>query len=387
MSRSMAGSRPSAWPDMAMDFHGLRIVLVGPLPPPAGGMANQTRQLAELLRGEGAEVQVVQVNAPYRPVWAGRLKGVRALFRLVPYVARLWSACGRADLVHIMANSGWSWHLFAAPAVWMAALRATPVVVNYRGGEAGPFLQRAGRRVRLTIRLASMLLLPSGFLLDLFARHGMLGRVVPNIIDLERFQPPSVPRAIDRPPHLVVARNLEPIYGIDTVLEAFALIVEQFPGATLSVAGSGPEAGALAALAQRLGIDGQVTFTGRLDRDEMAALYRSADAMLNASRVDNMPNAVLEALASGVPVVTTNVGGIPYIVADRHTGMLVPPDDPPALAQAACELLSDTDLHRSLKENGLADVRQYRWASVRGVLAAAYADVLQAATPQLTRKA
>lgn len=383
----MTASRPGTWPDMAVDFHGLRIVLVGPLPPPAGGMANQTRQLAELLRGEGAEVEVVQVNAPYRPAWAGRVMGVRALFRLVPYVARLWSVCGRADLVHVMANSGWSWHLFAAPAVWMAALRATPVVVNYRGGEAGPFLLRAGRWVRLTMRRASALLLPSGFLLDVFARHGMPGRVVPNIIDLERFQPASVPRASARAPHLVVARNLEPIYGIDTVLAAFALIVQQFPGATLSVAGSGPEAAALAALAQRLGIDGQVTFTARLDRDEMAALYRSADVMLNASRVDNMPNAVLEAMASGVPVVTTNVGGIPYIVADRRTGMLVPPDDPPALARAACELLSDTGLYRSLKENGLADVRQYRWASVRGELAAAYADVLQAATPQLTRKA
>ena len=100
-----------------MKFSALRVLLVGPLPPPAGGMANQTRQLAELLRAEGAQVEVVQVNAPYRPAWAERLKGVRALFRLLPYLLHLWRGCGRADVVHVMANSGWSWHLFAAPAV------------------------------------------------------------------------------------------------------------------------------------------------------------------------------------------------------------------------------------------------------------------------------
>ena len=67
-----------------MSFSGLRVALVGPLPPPAGGMANQTRQLAELLRQEGASVELVQVNAPYRPAWIGRVQGLRAVARLLP---------------------------------------------------------------------------------------------------------------------------------------------------------------------------------------------------------------------------------------------------------------------------------------------------------------
>ena len=132
-----------------MKFADLRIALVGPLPPPAGGMANQTRQLAELLRGEGAQVEVVQVNAPYRPAWAEKLKGARALFRLVPYLLRLWQAAGQANLVHVMANSGWSWHLFAAPAVWIATLRGATgaertlrarLVVNAAGPWVAQFL-------------------------------------------------------------------------------------------------------------------------------------------------------------------------------------------------------------------------------------------------------
>lgn len=369
-----------------MTFPSLRILLVGPLPPPAGGMANQTRQLAELLRGEGAQVEVAQVNAPYRPAWAGRIKGLRAVFRLVPYLAQLWRGCGRADLVHVMANSGWSWHLFAAPAVWIASLRGTPVIVNYRGGEAGPFLQRAGAWVRPTMRRAQALVLPSSFLLEVFARHGMRGRIVPNIVDLERFRPSAAAPDFGVAPHLIVARNLERIYGNDIALEAFARILGRFPEARLTVAGAGPEAAALAELARSLGVAGKVSFAGRLDRDQMAALYRDAHLMLNASRVDNMPNAILEALASGVPVVSSDAGGIPHIVRDRETAMLVPADDAQALARAAEAVLADAGLRERLIANGLADVRRYRWDAVRAELAATYDDAMRSDQPQVTGK-
>ena len=365
-----------------MNFSALRVLLVGPLPPPAGGMANQTRQLAELLRAEGAQVEVVQVNAPYRPIWVGRIKGVRALFRLLPYLLHLWRGCGRADVVHVMANSGWSWHLFAAPAVWMAALRGTAVVVNYRGGEADAFLQRAGRWVRPTMRRAGALVLPSAFLLEVFARHGMDGRIIANIIDLERFHPAATPPALSPGPHLAVARNLEPIYGNDVALEAFARVLERFPAARLSVAGSGPEAAALAELAQRLGIAAQVIFTGRLDREQMAVFYRDAHLMLNASRVDNMPNAVLEALASGVPVVSTRAGGIPFMVKDGHTAMLVAVDDAAAMATAAIEVLANHDLRTQLVAAGLAEVQRYQWSAVRDALLATYTETIGATRRQ-----
>ena len=361
-----------------MKFDGLRIALVGPLPPPAGGMANQTRQLAELLRGEGASVELVQVNAPYKPAWAGRIKGVRAVFRLLPYLAHLWQACGRANIVHVMANSGWSWHLFAMPAIRIAALRGTPVVVNYRGGEAGPFLDKAAASVRAALRHSAGLLLPSGFLLEVFARHGMQGRVVPNIIDLVRFHPaehyPPKPQA----PHIVVARNLEPIYGIDVALRAFAVVAARLPAARLSVAGSGPLREELEQLATTLGVADRVRFTGRLDRDQMAALYREADLSLNPSHVDNMPNSVLESLASGVPVVSTDVGGVPFIVEHGRTALLVPANDAQAMGAAALQILTDPACAAALRGAGLQAVQRYRWEAVRDTLLAAYHDALHA---------
>jgi glycosyltransferase involved in cell wall biosynthesis len=359
---------------------GLRILLVGPVPPPAGGMANQTRQLGELLRGQGAVVEALATNAPYRPAWAGRMPGLRALFRLVPYIAALWRGTGRNQLVHLMANSGWSWHLFALPAIGVARLRGTPLVVNYRGGEAEAFLQRSGGIVGWALRRCSRLVVPSGFLHAVFARHGQAAEVVPNIIDTQRFRPaaPGAPREAER---IVVARNLEPIYDNATAIRAFARVLLERPQARLVIAGSGPDEAALKALAAELGVVSAVQFAGRVERDEMAALLRSCAIALNPSRVDNMPNSVLEALASGVPVVSTAVGGVPYIVQDGQTALLVPPQEPAAMAAALLRLLGDAALAQQLAHNGLRDVQRYTWERVAPLWAAVYEQALARGGP------
>lgn len=348
----------------------MHIGLIGPLPPPFGGMANQTRQLADLLRGEGLTVSLVQTNADYHPGWVSRLPFIRAIFRLIPYLFALWQQTGRCDVVHVMANSGWSWHLFAAPAIWIAKLRATPVVVNYRGGEAEIFFARSSKLVHMTMCQASVLIVPSGFLKAVFARFNIDAQIVPNIVDIARFNNPTPHRSDRR--HLLVARNLEPIYDNETAIQAFSLVHARHPDATLTVAGSGPQAQSLAALVKTLGLAGSITFAGRLDREAMAQAYRTADITINPSLVDNMPNSVLETLASGVPVVSTNVGGVPFIVEHEQTALLVPPKSPDAMADAILRLMDDSALSKKLVENGLAEVKKYTWPCVWPVLADVY---------------
>ncbi|MDR3454003.1 MAG: glycosyltransferase [Rhodoferax sp.] len=333
-------------------------------------MANQTRQLADLLAAAGATVITVQVNAPYRPSWAGRVPVLRAGFRLVPYLVDLWRAAGQVDIFHIMANSGWSWHLFATPAVWVAHIRGVPVVVNYRGGEAAGFLQRAGSLVRFTMRQTRALVVPSGFLQGVFAQFGMAAGIVPNIVDLSRFHPRALVRAGS--PHLVVARNLEPLYDNLTAIRALQTIRASFPQVRLTIAGSGPEEQRLRQSVQDMGLTSVVQFTGRLEHDAMAALYRSADIMLNPSLADNMPNSVLEAWACGVPVVSTNVGGIPYLVQDGVNASLVPPANPAAMAQACLALLSNETLWQQRAQAGLQEAQRYTWLYVRPVLSDVY---------------
>ena len=348
----------------------LHIGLVGPLPPPYGGMANQTQQLAELLRSEGLTVSLVQTNALYRPQWVTGLPVIRAIFRLIPYLYALWQLAGRCDVMHIMANSGWSWHLFAAPAVWIAKFRQVPVVVNYRGGEADTFLAKSARSVRLTMRQTSALIVPSGFLKAVFTRFEMPTTIVPNIINIARFSNPAPHRATRR--HLLVPRNLEPIYDNETAIRAFSIVHRSYPDATLTIAGSGPLAESLGALAESLDVSSAVIFAGRLDRDAMADAYRAADIAINPSLVDNMPNSVLEAMASGIPVVSTNVGGVPFIVKDEQTALLVPPKSPDAMAKAILRLMDDSELSDKLLDNGLADVQKYTWQQIWPLLAVVY---------------
>ena len=354
----------------------LHIALVGPLPPPPGGMANQTLQLNQLLLRDGHRVELVQMNTPYAPAWAGRIPVLRAGARLLPYLWRLWRVAGKVQLLHVMANSGWSWHLFAAPAIWIARLRGCPVVVNYRGGEADAFLQRAVDWVGPSLRRAGALVVPSGYLEAVFRRHGFDSTVVPNVINLERFGAADDAPSGSGAPSVLVARHLEPIYDNQTALRAFALLAARHPAARLVIAGSGPEAGMLAALAGHLGIAGAVRFTGRVDNTEMAALYREADIMLNPSLVDNMPNSVLEALAGGVAVVSTDVGGVPYLVEHGRTALLVPPQNPQAMADAMLKLLAEPETRRRLRQAGLQLAAQYTWTQVRPRLLKVYHSVI-----------
>ena len=352
----------------------LRVALVGPAPPPAGGMANQTLQLARLLTTEGLSAEIVQVNAPYSPSCVARIPVIRSLFRLPAYLARLWRAAGRSDVLHVMANSGWSWHLFAVPAIWVGRFRRVPTVVNYRGGEAETFLRRAAPMVRFSMRRASALVVPSGFLREVFAVFGMDARIVPNIIDLAKFHPSdAAPDCV----HVVVARNLEPLYDIATGLRAMALLLNRFPAARMSVAGSGPDLERLTRLASELGIAAQVSFTGRLDSDQMADLYRTATVVLNTSLADNMPNSVLEALASGAPVVSTDVGGVPFLVENEKTALLVEPGDAEAMADAMTRVIDDRALRQKLISNGLDYVRNFTWERVGVSWLRIYRDMLR----------
>jgi len=361
--------RPAGSP-VAQAFAG-PVCIVGPLPPPSGGMANQCDQLVRLLARDGVAVHLVRTNPPYRPAWIGQVPALRALARLLPYLWALWRGIGAAQVVHVFANSGWAWHLFAAPALWVARLRGKPAIVNYRGGLADEFLAHAPGHVATSLRHAALLVTPSAFLQRVFAKHGLAAEIVPNIVDLSRFAPR--PRCnFGSAPRLLVARNLEPIYDISTAIHTLARVRRRFPGATLTVAGSGPEGPALQTLVTKLGLDGAVRFTGRIDNAAMPQLYVEADCAINPSTADNMPISLLEAFASAVPVVSTRAGGVPDMLDDGRTGLLVPVGDADAMAEGVCRVLEDAALATKLTSAARAEAERYAWPQVKALWLDAY---------------
>jgi glycosyltransferase involved in cell wall biosynthesis len=221
---------------------------------------------------------------------------------------------------------------------------------------------------------AALRVTPSAYLLRVFRKHGLDAEVIPNIVDLSRFQP-GPRRDPGAAPHLIVTRNLEAIYDIPTAIRAFARVCEVFPRAHLTVAGSGPELPALRALAAALSLSERIVFTGRIDNAAMASVYAHADCMLNPSTVDNMPISILEAFASGVPVISTNAGGIPDLLEDGVSGLLVPVGDAEAMAAKTIEVLRDPAHALALRQAGLAQAQRYDWPQVGRLWLDAYRRV------------
>jgi len=354
-----------------------QIVIVGPLPPPFGGMANQTEQLANKLSAEGIEVKIIRWNRAYWPRWIGKIPIIRAGFRLIPYLWELWRVAGQQNFFHIMGNSGWSWHLFAAPAIWIASIRGCIVVLNYRGGEAESFFSRSFRYVRPTLERCDQVIVPSGFLKEIFARYGVEVKVVRNPLDLEKFRVKSKNKHLKKGPNLAVCRNLESIYGIPCALRAFVKILDHHPTSILWITGSGSQEKELKLLTEKLGITDKVIFTGRLTPDQMVKLYHKADIVLNPSEVDNAPNSLLEAWAAGVPIVTTNAGGIPHLVKHKKTALLIPVNDDLAMAEAALEILNNPSLGCSLRKAGYLKARDHAWEEVKYNLFFSYSQAVE----------
>ena len=175
--------------------------------------------------------------------------------------------------------------------------------------------------------------------------------MVPHGVDLERFHPEPSPDS--QVLHIVAVGRLVEKKGFHVLLAAVARLQIQF---RLTIAGEGPEQDRLEYLIQQSGIGSRVQLCGPTSHDQLPKLYSSAHVLVAPSIVDRsgdrdgLPNVVLEAMASGRPVIGTSVGAIPSAVAPQETGLLVPPDDAASLAAAIQELSRDRHTLRRLGE-------------------------------------
>lgn len=163
--------------------------------------------------------------------------------------------------------------------------------------------------------------------------------VIPNGLDLARFHPRR-DHAVARTVTMVA--NLRPGKGHDTLIDAAALVLRRFPDVRFELVGDGTERAALVERAVQRGVSHAVTFLGHLD--DVPARLAQASIFTLPSESEAFPNAVLEAMACGLPVVASAVGGIREVVQDGHTGFLVPPRDPATLADRLCSLLSQPEM-------------------------------------------
>lgn len=182
-------------------------------------------------------------------------------------------------------------------------------------------------------------------------------RVIPLGLDLDHLAG-ALPRGVlrreagipDGAPLVGLVGRLVPIKDAPTFLQAARLVRDRRPEARFALVGDGEDRSALEALTRALGMDGAVTFFGW--RRDLAAVYGDLDVVVNASRNEGTPVALIEALAASRPVVATRVGGTPDLLGEGERGRLVPPGDPGALARAVLDTLEQSEATRRLARAG-----------------------------------
>jgi len=354
----------------------LRVALVAPTLGILGGQAVQARRL---LTGWAGDPEVRAWLVPVNPTPPGplahalRVKYARTVVTQVAYWPSLVRQLARADVVHVFSASYLSFVLAPLPATLVARALGKPVVLNYRSGEAPDHLARSAL-ARRVIRSCDRNVVPSSFLAEVFAGHGIPSVIIPNTIDLDRFafraRQPLRPR-------LLSTRNLEPMYNVACTLKAFAIVQARHPDAALTLAGAGSQEGRLRALASSLGLRG-VRFAGRIAQEEIWKLYADADIYVQSPDIDNMPSSVLEAFASGNPVVSTDAGGVPAVVHHETNGLLTPRDDHHRLAAAVLRLLDEPSLASRLAGAARNECERYSWPAVRQQWLDLYREVARA---------
>ena len=342
----------------------LRVLIVAASFDILGGQAVQAEWLVRHLQKESSiEVSFLPIN-PRLPGKLRKLQSIKYLRTLttsILYGLNLLREVRKYDVIHIFSASYLSFLIAPTPGILVSRLYRKKIILNYHSGEAEDHLRRWRRSTIPILSLADRIVVPSEYLVRIFAGFGVKAFAIFNMIQLDRF---AFRERKQLRPIFLSNRNLEPHYGVDAVLRAFALIQQRVPEAVLTVVGDGSQRRALEQLKNELNLK-NVSFTGRVEHDKIQQQYAAADVLLNASRIDNQPLSILEAFACGLPVVTTDAGGIPDIVTDGKTGYLVAVDDCEALADRAMKVLLDSKTATTMARQSRAECTRYTWEVVR----------------------
>ena len=283
--------------------------------------------------------------------------------RLLDMMSTVWFKRDGYAVAHVDVYSGRAF-LWAEAVCQTLRWLGKPYLLTLHGGNLPAFAQRWPRRVRRLLRFAAVVTIPSQYLLEDMICYRRDIRRLPNALDLStyKFRLRGAPQ-----PRLVWLRAFHSIYNPSLAPDVLARLVGDFPGIYLTMIG--PDKGdrslqATLKIANDLDVVERLKLPGAVSKESVPDWLDKSDIFLNTTNVDNTPISVLEAMACGLCIVSTNVGGIPYMLEDGHDALLVPPNDPEATAHAIRRILTEPSLASHLSQNARRKSEQFDWSNI-----------------------
>lgn len=344
MQRIESGARTIAASDQPS------ILIVGTFLSQSNGNRSVCEDLAQRLPSYGWPVHTTSAKP-------GRVS------RMIDMLTTVWSERRNYTLAQVDVYSGPAFY-WAASVCGLLSLLRKPYILTLHGGNLPEFSRKRVWLVHKVLQSAAVVTAPSRYLSEQMNRFRHDIQVLPNAISLSRY--PFEERKASRQ-RLVWLRAFHQIYEPQLAVRVLAELKTSFPQLTLIMVGPDKGDGSLQqtqALAQELGVADRVRFEGRVPKDEIALWINSGDLFLNTSTIDNTPVTVLEAMACGACVVTTEVGGIPYLCDHRADAMLSPVGDVKAMAANVAQLLGQPKLASTISRNARSRVELLDWAAI-----------------------
>lgn len=287
----------------------------------------------------------------------------KRLPRLFDMINTAWTFRRKYSVALIDVYSG-SAFLWAEAVAFILHVLGKPFILTLHGGNMPAFAAGRQRRVKRLLRLAAAVTTPSRYLLEKMHIYRDDIILLPNFLDLSAYKF----RLREYPSRsLLWLRSFHDIYNPSLAIRVLQRLKNSFPEIKLIMVGPDKGDGSLQSAmktAKELGIADKIEITGSVSKKEVPDWLDKCCIFINTTNVDNTPVSVLEAMASGLCVVSTDVGGIPYLLSDEHDALLVPPDDPAAMASAIQRILTEPGLAKRLSLNGRKKVEQFDWSVI-----------------------
>lgn len=322
-----------------------------------GGISVQVESLADHLRKDGYEADICSTKG--------------SIFYRLRTFGNLVLQAPKYDVIHVHACSGRGF-LPAIVGISVAKLCHRRVVLTYHGGGAETFFSKHTSLVRFFLERTDYNIVLSGFIGSIFQKHQIPFKIIPNTIELDE----SVFRTREIiHPHFICIRSHTSTYNIPCILKAFEIVKEQLPDATLTLIGDGPLHDELKRMVQDAHLS-DVSFVGRVDNKQIYSYLDGADVMLSSPIIDNMPMSLLEGFNAGLLVISSKVGGVPYMVENGENGLLFDSGDASQLADCMFAAVKDPIQTKEMIKNAHASLMQYSWGSIREQLLPLYFDIM-----------